>query len=267
MSTPELHPLCALFPRLEGDSFEKLKADIAAHGQREPVVLHKGKILDGGNRYRACRELGQEPRTTEFQSDDAAGLAAYVLSANLHRRHLMPGQQAAIVSAAQNWTRANGRGGDRRSDQSATLHFDSVAERAATSGASIRTQKMADKVAREAPDLARQVAHGNLSLPAAVKQISPSQTPRTTAAPNPRIAALEAQVKELEDELHTAHGTIADLGAQVEAAQTVLSGDAAKRILQLEGQRATVEQRRDDLMTENAQLKREVAALRRRLGE
>ncbi|WP_460902472.1 ParB N-terminal domain-containing protein [Paraburkholderia jirisanensis] len=142
----ELHPLCTLFPRLEGVEFEALKADIEANGQLQPIVVHDGMILDGGNRYRACVEIGVEPQTVErdFEGHD---LLSYVLSVNLHRRHLTQGQHAAIVSAATNWLEAQSHGGDRKSDQGATLHLGTVADRAAQSGASVRTQKMADKVA------------------------------------------------------------------------------------------------------------------------
>ena len=42
-----------------------------------------------------------------------------------------------IVASAQDWAKAQGRGGDRKSDQSAILHFDSVEKRAAQSGASL----------------------------------------------------------------------------------------------------------------------------------
>jgi hypothetical protein len=164
----ELHPLCTLFPRLSGAEFDALKADIKANGLRQPIVLHEGMILDGGNRYRACLDAGVEPEFTAFEGGN---LVSFVLSANLHRRHMTPGQQAAIVASAQDWAKAQagGSGGDRRS--SATLHLDSTAKRAAESGASIRTQKMADKVAKADPELAKKVAHGEVSLPKAVDRI------------------------------------------------------------------------------------------------
>lgn len=173
----ELHPLCTLFPRMSGAEFDALKADIVANGLSQPIVLHDGLILDGGNRYHACVDAGVAPSFVEF---DGANLVSFVLSANMHRRHLSPGQQAAIVASAQDWSRANSHGGSRQSDQGATLHLDSAASRAAQSGASLRTQKMADSVAKKSPELAKQVAHGEISLPKAVEQLTP-RTPAQSA--------------------------------------------------------------------------------------
>ena len=168
MTHYELHPLCSLFPRMAGAEFDALREDIRVNGLRQLIVLKDGMILDGGNRYRACIEAGVKPRFDEYHGEN---LAAFVLSQNLHRRHMTPGQQAAIVASAQDWARAQGNGGDRKSDQSATLHSDRAIDRAAESGASLRTQKMADKVAKADPALAIKVGHGEVSLPAAVAQV------------------------------------------------------------------------------------------------
>ncbi|MEX3614350.1 MAG: ParB/RepB/Spo0J family partition protein [Burkholderia gladioli] len=164
----ELHPLCTLFPRLAGAEFEALKVDIETNGLQQSITIYNGMILDGGNRYRACIELGIEPTFVNYEGDDPLAVA---LSCNLHRRHLSPGQFAVIVSTATDWLEAYAPGGDRKSDQSATVHLDSVADRAARSGASIRTQKRADKVAKANPDLAKKVAHGEVTLPEALRQV------------------------------------------------------------------------------------------------
>lgn len=103
MNDYELHPLCTLFPRAIVVEFHTLVEDIKANCLRQPIVLHAGMVLDGGNRYRACIEAGVAPAFTEFTGDS---VVAFVLSANLHRRHLTPGQQAAIVASAQDWARA-----------------------------------------------------------------------------------------------------------------------------------------------------------------
>ena len=77
------------------------------------------------------------------------------------------GQQAAIVASAQDWAKSHPRGGDQSKVQ--VLHFATAEARAKASGASLRTQKMADKVAKADPDLAKQVAHGEKTLPEAVE--------------------------------------------------------------------------------------------------
>ncbi|MEX5744676.1 ParB N-terminal domain-containing protein [Massilia sp. X63] len=202
----ELHPLCTLFPRISGAEFEALKADILAHGLREPIVVHAGFILDGGNRYRACVEAGVEPTFKDFTGDNPV---SFVLSANLHRRHLSAGQQAAIVASAQDWTRAQTVGNPTFKTDAQKCNvapLETVADRAAQSGASVRTQKMADAVAKASPDLAKQVAHGEISLPKAVAQIEgkPAKAKRTPSANDdadddqPDLASeLEAADKEI----------------------------------------------------------------------
>jgi len=162
----ELHPLCTLFPRITGAEFDALVADIKANGLREPIIIHDGMILDGGNRYRACIEAGVEPSVMKF---GGGNLVSYVLSANLHRRHLLPGQHAAIVSSMQNWEVAHP---PHRKEGGQTSPLSTVQDRATQAGVSTKTQKRADKVAKADPELAKQVAHGEISLPKAVEQIT-----------------------------------------------------------------------------------------------
>lgn len=278
MSAPklELHPLCTLFPRMVGADFEALKADIAQHGVRQPIVTHAGLILDGGNRYRACIELGVEPRIEEFEGD---GIVAFVLSANLHRRHMTPGQQAAIVASAQDWAKAQARGGDRRSDQSQVLDFETVEQRAAAAGVSRVTQMKADKVAKEAPELAKKVAQGEVSLPAAVKQIStaerppkpaPDQRPPAAAELPTRLArpvvaneseALPSREQQMEEMLAETMSENAALRAEVAALRTVSAADdkAAALLAEL---RAAQQEATETIAQKDA----EIASLRERIN-
>lgn len=183
----ELHPLCTLFPRLSETEMNQLVADIAENGLREPIVIHEGMILDGGNRYRACIAAGVEPVFREFTGGN---LVTFVLSANLHRRHLTPGQQAAIVASAQDWAAAQSVGKPKRGN---VAPLSSVDDRAAQSGASRRTQKMADAVAKRDPDLAKQVAHGEISLPRAAEQIGAKKTRSATIKSDPLPMATEPE--------------------------------------------------------------------------
>jgi hypothetical protein len=105
LRTLEFHPLSD-FPLLEGAEFDALVADIKANGLREAIVLHEGKILDGRNRYRALRTLGISPEgirdhycvTKDCIDQHHGGPAAYVISANIHRRHLKPEQKIEMLA-------------------------------------------------------------------------------------------------------------------------------------------------------------------------
>lgn len=88
----EPHPLAERFPLIDGDEYERFRADIAANGLRDAITTFGGKILDGRNRYRACLELGVTPRFVEFVGTEEEA-AALVDSRNLERRHLTAEQQ------------------------------------------------------------------------------------------------------------------------------------------------------------------------------
>ncbi|MDF1606973.1 MT-A70 family methyltransferase [Hoeflea sp. YIM 152468] len=97
-----LHPLCTLFPAMDGETFAAFLQDIADNGLREPIVTLDGQVLDGRNRQAACAELGLVPdgMVTEYDGVDAL---AFVLSKNLARRHLSESQRAAIAAQLVNW--------------------------------------------------------------------------------------------------------------------------------------------------------------------
>src|SRR5689334_22472444 len=116
MST-QFHPLASLFPLLEGDNFEQLVADIKQNGLREKIDLYQSKIVDGRNRYLALQRLGINPEAEpekyfrkaiythtiggevaphEQSNDDR--VRAYVISRNLHRRHLTPEQKRELIA-------------------------------------------------------------------------------------------------------------------------------------------------------------------------
>jgi hypothetical protein len=89
----ENHEIANFFPMMSPDEFESLKQDIGANGLKAPVLLYENKVLDGRNRYAACRQIGVKPDTIEYVGDDPVG---HVISLNLMRRHLNTSQRAMI---------------------------------------------------------------------------------------------------------------------------------------------------------------------------
>lgn len=90
------HPIADLFPMMSEKDISELSADLRENGLLEPVVLFEGKILDGRNRYAACEKAGVSPRFVEWKGEGGSPLR-FVLSHNLHRRHLTTAQRAAVA--------------------------------------------------------------------------------------------------------------------------------------------------------------------------
>lgn len=98
MTTREFHPVASIFPLMDGARYTELVEDIKQNGLREPITVHRdGRVIDGRNRYRACTQLGIEPPVKTWQRSDDE-LLGYVLSLNLHRRHLDESQRAMVAA-------------------------------------------------------------------------------------------------------------------------------------------------------------------------
>jgi hypothetical protein len=93
----KFHPYSEVFPLIEGADFDSLVADIKEHGLREKIWLYDGKVIDGRNRFLACQKAKVKPQYRELKGKDEGALA-FVISANVNRRHLTP-QQRAMAAA------------------------------------------------------------------------------------------------------------------------------------------------------------------------
>lgn len=104
-----VHPYADKFPMLPQAELEELAQSIRDNGLRQPIVVTvDGLILDGRNRFQACRMAGVEPESVVYEGSD---LAEYVLDANITRRNMTTSQRAmatALVLEADG-RRANGR--------------------------------------------------------------------------------------------------------------------------------------------------------------
>ena len=254
--TMELHPLCTYFPRMSDDEFNSLKDNIQDNGQTHPIYTLDGMILDGGNRYRALCELGIAPVMIEYTGTNPT---QFILSSNLHRRHLTQGQSAAIVSASQSWVNAQAE-----SPLRSTAQLETVTARAKQSGVGQRTQQLADKLVKEASaELVKEVIDGKKSLNKAIKEITPTKPVVPKPEPVPVVEQEadenhEAQLNSIIDEQQAA---IKALEADNKAMLKVFESDD-RLFATLEDVKALTEQNRvlteriNELMDEkNAALK------------
>lgn len=218
------HKLSAAFPSMNDAEFQALVIDIRDHGQRDPIITYQGQILDGIHRYRACLECGKEPwiRPEPYSGDDPAG---WVLSRNLHRRHLSASQRAGVIVACNEW-RSNG---DRSSApvqssaqmaeavQVSTRTIDSAkSAESAGLGEMVRAGKIdakpAAELARKAPEIAARVV---------AKEITPAQGKAELkdreSKPSPRAFGPSESEKfaELQAEKAKLEAALADKNAEI----------------------------------------------------
>jgi hypothetical protein len=92
----KFHPLADNFPLMEGQEFADLVVDIKTHGLHEPIVIFQGQILEGRNRYRACKAAGVS-YVADNILDPEFDAVAYVVSKNIHRRHLTAEQKRDLI--------------------------------------------------------------------------------------------------------------------------------------------------------------------------
>jgi hypothetical protein len=166
----EAHPLAELFPAIEGPDFEVFADDIAANGLREAITTLDGKILDGRNRYRACGLRGVLARFVEYEGDDPA---AFVISANLRRRHLTNTERAMLAARLADYP--NGHVSD-----SERLTVRTEREAAEALKVSVRSVGRAKAVINKGvPELADAVKTGAIALrPAADLAMKPAAEQR-----------------------------------------------------------------------------------------
>jgi ParB-like chromosome segregation protein Spo0J len=160
-----IHPLVAdLFPPMTAAELEALTADIKLNGLKEPITLHEDKILDGNNRYKAFIKAGLEYKLKEecfcqFDPKIQGDPLTFVVSANLHRRHLNETQRATIAAKLVTMKLGNNQ---------YTSSKVTNADAAKLLGVGVATVKMAKEVdAKAAPEIKTMVQAGKLRLGAA----------------------------------------------------------------------------------------------------
>ena len=90
----EAHRFCEIFPVGDEQMIRDLADSIKQHGLQEEIITYEGCILDGRCRYLACLMAEKEPVFSEYDGDNPL---QYVITRNLHRRHLTASQRAFVA--------------------------------------------------------------------------------------------------------------------------------------------------------------------------
>ena len=189
------HPAADAFPMMDDARYAELLADIRENGQREPVTLCDGMILDGRNRAKAVQELGLALESRNFKGDPWA----YAWSLNGARRDLEAtvralifkrcedgsakwGKRLAKIAADGNRKKAEAKAGNQNASKEKTMvdHDDPplksekkhVAREARASDAKVSpaTMARADQIAKR-PDLEKKVVDGDMKPAEALREI------------------------------------------------------------------------------------------------
>ena len=168
------------FPEMSKEHFNNLKNDIIINGYDKtfPVYLYEDKIIDGWNRYKACKELNIEPNFKEFKGDKKEAVV-FILRTN-NRRDLTPYQRSIIALEYEPFFRAKakekqkgGQGGVLLSPTLAEAKpIDTRQEISKVAAVSHGTLDKVKKIQEKAPEeIKAKLSTGEVSINAAYKEI------------------------------------------------------------------------------------------------
>ena len=216
-----VHPVASLFPMIDDESLNALAEDIKKNGQREPIIvayldeamIDEPVVIDGRNRHAACKLAGIEPEFKFVMSLNDRELspqviADWIISHNLHRRHLTTSQKAMVgqgylaylkeeakkrqlSTLKQNATDTVRPNSDEREGGQGARSDVQAAKMVGVGKNSIRD---ADFVVKNDPELAQQVRDSKVTVSAAAKRIRESLNPKPEPTPEEKAEKLARSV-------------------------------------------------------------------------
>lgn len=175
------HPIADVWPMMDEGKLQELADDIRKNGQLVPVWVYQGKILDGRNRWAACKIAGVEPKTKEYTGDEPT---AFAVALNDRRRHMNKGSLAAVAAELLPFFEA-----DAKKRQIRKPKAESVVEKvpqqtprkareeaAASVGVNDRYVSDAKKVKQEAPEVFERLKAGRITLQDAKREVAKKPT-------------------------------------------------------------------------------------------
>lgn len=182
------HPIADVWPMMDEAKLAELADDIRKNGQLVPVWLYEGKILDGRNRWAACKIAGVEPKTKEYTGDEPT---AFAVSLNDRRRHMGKSALAAVAAELEPHFAADAKRRQKQHGGTApgkpkTLpekvpevkKGDGDARKAAAVSVGVNDRYVSDakKVKTEAPEVFERLKAGKITLQDAKREVAKKPT-------------------------------------------------------------------------------------------
>jgi ParB-like chromosome segregation protein Spo0J len=181
------HPIADVWPMMAEDKLHELADDIRKNGQLVPVWLYEGKILDGRNRWAACKIAGVEPKTKDYTGDEPT---AFAVAMNDRRRHMNKGSLAAVAAELEPFFAADAK--KRQAEQAKRNQPQAAAQKVAklppiekaksrqeaakSVGVGERYVQDAKKVKQEAPEVFERLKAGKITLQDAKREVAKKPT-------------------------------------------------------------------------------------------
>jgi ParB-like chromosome segregation protein Spo0J len=184
------HPIANVWPMLDDDKLDELAEDIRQQGQLQPIWTFDGMILDGRNRFEACRRAEIKPIIMEYKGDEPT---AFAVSLNDRRRHMGKSALAAVAAELEPFfaqdaarRRKETEGRPKKDAEKLTEKLPQVSsspralmareEAAKSVGVNDRYVQDAKKVKAEAPEVFERLKAGKITLQDAKREVAKKPT-------------------------------------------------------------------------------------------
>jgi N6-adenosine-specific RNA methylase IME4 len=178
-SSLKVHPVAELFPMFNEQELKNLAEDIKQNGQLQPIMVLADTLLDGRNRLAACKLVNIEPKFEQYKGNN---VEAYIISSNLHRRHLNESQRAMIAVKFANMKQGE------RTDQPCLLESKvSQSQAAEMLGISRSILQDAKLIQNKSPELTKQIELGKITIGEVKSQIKKENRAKNIAEQRKQI--------------------------------------------------------------------------------
>ena len=163
---------CALIPPPSPEELAGLEEDLKRDGCRDALVVWRGLLLDGHNRFEICTRLGLPYKTVEVDLPDRDAAADWIDANQLHRRNLTADQRTLLIGRRYARTKKPPhRPPQEKGGQNVHLPAKTAETIAADAGVDERTVRRAakafefvEKLAETEPEKAKAIRDGKTKI-------------------------------------------------------------------------------------------------------